>query len=66
MPSQQQMFEQILALQGKRVEVALESRPEKLEGVITNTMFDSFLLESKGKPHVIAFNDLLYLDELKA
>ena len=60
--SYQEMFEQILSLQGATVEVGISTTGEHCKGRIINTMFDSFLLEVGGKNKVVRFSDLMYLN----
>jgi len=60
----QELFDRILSLQGRPVEVATHGGSKHLSGEIVNTMFDSFLLEDSDKNrHVIRFVDLFTLDE---
>lgn len=62
---EQEFFRKILSLQGKEVEVSLSTSGELLRGRIVNTMFDSFLIEVKGKNRVVAFSEILFLDDIR-
>ncbi len=57
----QRWFRDVLKLSGHEVEVGLLSTGAVLKGKIVYTMFDSFILESRGTPHVIRFEDLNFL-----
>ena len=57
----QRWFRDVLKLCGHEVEVGLLSTGAVLRGKITYTMFDSFILESRGTPRVIRFEDLNFL-----
>ncbi len=63
MPSTQEIFEELLGMQGKEVEVGIQSLGKTLKGKIVNTMFDSFILESAGKNNIIRFDDISYLEK---
>ncbi len=63
MPSEQQLFKQLVSLMGKQIDVGIRSSGKKLQGTVVNAMFDSFLIEANGKNNVIAYNDLSYLQE---
>ncbi len=60
--SYQELFESLLKLQGQNVEVGNKRTGEILRGTIVYVMFDSFLVEAKGRNHVIRFEDLMYLN----
>ena len=62
---EQELFRKILSLQGKEVEVSLNSSGELLRGKIVNTMFDSFLIEVRGANRVVPFSDILFLDNVR-
>ena len=62
--SEQELFEGYLKLVGKSVAVGLRSTGEQLRGRISNTMFDSFLLQLSNTSRVIGFRDVLYVEPL--
>jgi hypothetical protein len=62
MPSVDEIFRSLISLVGKEVEVGLRSSGEKLNGTVSYTMFDSFLLKTTKGKRVISFSDILYLD----
>ena len=57
----QKWFQELLKLVGKEVEIGLNSGGKVLSGIVRNTMFDSFLLESKGQTNIVRFQDVGYL-----
>jgi hypothetical protein len=62
MPSVDEIFKSLISLVGKEVEVGLRSTGEKLTGMVSYTMFDSFLIRVGETKRVIPFNDILFLD----
>lgn len=64
MVSKKELFEKLLELVGKTVEVGINSSGKKIIGKITNAMFDSFIVESANDKHIVSFNDLAFVNEL--
>ena len=64
MLNQQRLFEQFLSLTGKQVRLGLRSSGERLEGLVQYTMFDSLLLNTGNENRVVAFQDLVFFDEI--
>jgi len=62
MPSVDEIFRDLISLVGKEVEVGLRSTGEKLTGIVSYTMFDSFLIRVGETRKVIPFTDILFLD----
>ena len=62
--SEQGIFEKLLGYRGQKIVVAKRSSGERLEGIVDYVMFDSLLLKDAGGRHVIAFSDILFLDEV--
>ena len=62
--SYQNIFAQLLALQGKNARVGSRSKGIVSEGKIVYVMFDSFLLEVNGQRSVIPFEDIAFLEPL--
>lgn len=58
--NEQHWFREVLSLVGSDVELGLSSGGV-LSGKITNTMFDSLILEMQGKPRMVRFQDLSYV-----
>lgn len=56
----QRFYEDILQLQNREVEVLLRGGT-RLSGKITNTMFDSFIVEAAGKKSIVRFQDVAEL-----
>ena len=70
MLSEQNFFETFTRLTGKAVKVVVVSKRESdqtkskiLEGIVTNCMFDSFILETKTSKEIVAFSDLTMFEE---
>lgn len=63
--SEQNFFEQFTKLTGKQVRLSLRSNGKKLEGLILNAMFDSFLLQTKQGNQVVTYNDMLYFESME-
>ena len=59
--SQKTLFRELIRLVGKKVEVGISSTGEKLSGVIANTMFDSFIVDTTKGRRVIRFSDVFFL-----
>lgn len=57
----QEIYQQILHLVGREIEVGLRGNGAILRGKVIYTMFDSFLIDVKGKPNVIAFENIMFL-----
>lgn len=62
MPSEQRYFELSLNLIGRSIRVGLATTGEVLEGVVSNAMFDSFLLTTAKGNRVIPFEHILFID----
>lgn len=62
MQSDQEIFQQFVGLVGREIEVGVRSTGERLTGKVENAMFDSFLLNVRGKNRAIFFRDLVYLN----
>ena len=60
----QQIFEQLVELVGRKVEVGVKSTGKVLTGKVAYTSFDSFLLELNGNRTIVRFCDLLFLNPL--
>lgn len=62
--SEQRYFEEFISLVGSKIRIALRSSGEEIIGIVTNAMFDSFLLDIKSGTRVITFDDLVYFEKL--
>lgn len=58
-----QMFETCLALVNSDVAIVDRRNGKQFAGKVTNTMFDSLLLESQGKNTVIRFCDIYSIEQ---
>lgn len=65
MTKEQTIFRHALTLVGKTVELGINSSGEHLVAEVQNAMFDSMLIDLKGKGRVVAYDDIAYLQELK-
>lgn len=63
-PDTEKIFLDLLKLRGKKLEVASASKNKPLKGVLTNVMFDSFILSSEKGPEIVRFSDVLTLESL--
>ena len=60
MASEQTMHKQAISLVGKSIEAATKMG-ERLEGIVSNAMFDSLLIETKQGKKILCFNDIVFL-----
>lgn len=63
--SEKNFFEKLLSLQGNIVEVGIRGSGEQIQGLLANVMFDSFLVHTETEKKLIAFDSILYIDELE-
>ncbi len=64
--NEQSIFNTLVALVGHTVEVGRHSNAGKaITGIVTNAMFDSFILCIGGKNQIIPFSDIAYLSRSK-
>ena len=61
-----EVFEKMLKLVGKDVEVAASGKDGILKGTVTNAMFDSFILDEKGQNNIISYADIVFINEIDA
>lgn len=64
MLDEQAFFEEFLKRQGRRLELGIRTTNQKLQGVVSNTMFDSILLTTQSGPQIVRFDQILYVREL--
>jgi len=58
----QSLFEHLLSLVGRQIELGSAKLPKPIKGVISNVMFDSFIFESSGEKKIVRFEDLVFLN----
>lgn len=63
MASEQTMHQQAISLVGKTIEAATKMG-ERLEGVVSNAMFDSMLVETKHGKKILCFDDIAFLRQI--
>ncbi len=63
---EKRIFNDLLSLVGKTVEVGVASSRARLRGEVRNAMFDSFILETETGKQIIRFEDILFLDEMSS
>lgn len=61
--SEQNFFEEFIRLHGKKIKVSQKSTGKELEGIVSNSMFDSFILHSKNGNVIIRFDDILFFEK---
>ena len=58
-----EIFQTLLSLVGKEVEVTLASQGHIIKGTLTNASFDSFIVEGVQGKQIISFSDMLALQQ---
>ena len=59
-----EIFQKLLSLVGKEVEVTLASQGKIIKGTVTNAMFDSFIVEGAQGKQIVSFSDLQSLQQV--
>ncbi len=60
----QALFQNLLKLVGRQVELSTPEAAKPLKGRISNVMFDSFILDTDTGRRIVRFEDIVFLNPI--